>query len=157
MITTNETVLRPRNTSIRFDAWLRDVDYIYKPNRSGEYVFTVQPIAIGDQQMVMENGEKAMSQVEMSLDPYSSKVVRNSYESKMGEPVFSQLFPPKVEPQLEPWELMDKQVSISAHFRDSVDGQVFLQADWIDIYDPMNGCDEDPTQHPNYDPLDDEF
>jgi hypothetical protein len=159
MITTNETILNPKQTQIRFDCWLRDTDNISEPNGYGEYVFTVQPVSVGDHQLIFEAGATAQSQVEMSLDPYSSKVVRNCYESKMGEPVFSQLFQPIVAPEMESWELMNRQASITAHFRDSVDGKVFLQADYIDVYDPLNGCDEegDHTLHPNYDPLDDEF
>jgi hypothetical protein len=159
MMITETTILNPKETHLRIDVFLCDTENLTEPNGYGEYKFSFQPVSYGDYQLLMEAAESALMKVETSLSPYSTKRPAGCYENKYGQPFCSQLFKPIVEPELEDWELLHKQASLSLHFRDAVDGKVYLQADYVDVYDPTNGIDEetDHTLHPNYDPLDDEF
>ncbi|AII46171.1 hypothetical protein KR49_06865 [Synechococcus sp. KORDI-49] len=131
-----ETLLEPSETQIRFEAILQDADYLLKPNSNNEFVSTYIPLTMNDHQLFMEVGEKSLMLVDMLKSSYSRKVATKQYETRKGLIVASQLFPPKLNIDVEyPDYLPNRKVSVSGHFRDLDNGSVLFNIDYLDFYE----------------------
>tara|TARA_R110002012_G_scaffold221941_1_gene393420 strand:- start:305 stop:820 length:516 start_codon:yes stop_codon:yes gene_type:complete len=137
----DKAILRPGDHELRFDAYLMDLDYLATPNCYGEYIATYQPLDMGAIHMIMEAGERALSEVLMSMASCSLKEPRPNFETKDGLILTSQLWPPKLnidpEDRSGPFFQNSPQVSVKAHFSDRRDGMVYLHAQFVDFYESI--------------------
>lgn len=147
--TKTETVLSPYETTMNIEAWIIDAKYVDAPNRDGEYEFTFQPINQNDYGYLKEVVMTALRTVDMSA-PYVNST--DETETKDGLFKCSQLFQPKLNKELmcPEMELHYKQVSLKLHLRDDVSARIFLQCDYIDMYEEDTRtqfeieCEENP-------------
>jgi hypothetical protein len=141
--TTEHTILTPTDTRISVEGWLQDTTYLLDTDKDDVYSFSFQPLTSTDHQRLFEAIERAVMIIEMNKDPYSKKVAKACCEDKYGLPYCSQLFKPKLNVDVEhPDLLYGKQVSLNLHFRDDPMGNVYLQGDYVDVYE---GWNETPT------------
>jgi hypothetical protein len=131
------TLLLPTETHWRCEAWLLNTDHLLQWNKFDEYSFSFHPQTMSEHQMLFETIDMAKMLVEMRQSRFSSKVRvsdKSSYE-RQGTLYCSQLFAPKLNIKVDhPDQLRERLVSISGHIRDTKDGRVYLQADYIDCY-----------------------
>ena len=153
----DRAILRPGDHEIRFDAYLVDLEYLAEPNRYGEFIATYQPLDMCAMNMVYEAGERALTQVLMTMGSCSLKDPRPNYETKDGLILTSQLFAPKLnidpEDRSGPFYQQSPQVSVKANFGDRRDGMIYLHAQYVDFYESIqvpvveteddDGCDID--------------
>jgi hypothetical protein len=152
--TKKETVLPPIETTMNIEAWIIDSKYVDTPNRDGEFEFTFQPYVQTDYGYLKEVVMSALRTVDMSA-PYVNST--DLTETKSGLFKCSQLFQPKLNKELmcPEMELQNKQVSLKLHLRDDVAARIFLQCDYIDMYEEDTRtqyeieCEENPL--PPYD------
>lgn len=136
--TEEQTILTPFDTRIEVECWLGDCQYINNRNRYDEFVFTFYPQTANDHQLLCEAGDAAVTKVLMGLTPYSKKEPRVNYENRDGSFYCSQLFMPKVNVDFEHTDqLLRQQASLKLHFRDDPVGKVYLQAEYVDLYDEV--------------------
>jgi hypothetical protein len=145
------TLLSPLETAWRCEAWLLDTRYIQHWNQFDEYVFSFAPQTMFDHQALFELIDNARSLVEMRKDRYSGKTRTadtSSYE-KNGSLYCSQLFLPKLNIELPYADYLDgKLVSLAGYIRDSVDGRLYLQCSYCDVYE---GDEPQPDAAPSSD------
>jgi hypothetical protein len=142
--TEEETILQPVNTRFIIDAWLYDTTYINSQNKYGEFSVVFAPCTFHDHQTLAELIESAVMEVELRKGFYSNKKAVAKTEKGGGLFYSSQLFTPKVDPKFNhPDELVGRQCSIKGHLRDLPQGEVMLQVEYVDCYDPLNGVDPD--------------
>lgn len=133
--TEEKTILTPLDTRVEVKCWLGDCRFINEWNRYDEYYFTFYPQTLDDHQLLCEAGEAAVTKLLMSVDPYSMKEARASYENRNGSFYCSQLFMPKLNVDFEHHDqLLRQQASLKLHFRDDPLGKVYLQAEYVDLY-----------------------
>jgi len=133
-----ETYLTPGGTKIRFEAWVMDYKYLFKPNYGEEYRAILQIANANDLHSFMELGERCIMEVEMRRDPRGNKIPKKEYEAKKGYVIASQLFPPRInitedKSHLFKWEI----ASIAGHFRDGPDGSIYFQLDYLDVVEEV--------------------
>ncbi|WP_115014952.1 hypothetical protein [Synechococcus sp. UW140] len=152
----DQSVLVPSEHEISFDAYLIDSDFLVRPNRYGEFIAQYQPLDMGAMHMLYEAGERALSEVLMSMGSDSMKEPRPNYEKRDGSLFTSQLFAPKLNIDPDdtdgPFFQPSPQVSVRANFHDREDGMIYLHAQYIDFYEktplpdlgrPERECDID--------------
>ena len=106
-----------------------------------------------------EIAERCKMEVEMMKGPQSSKVAGNSYEDSKGCPYASQLFKPLLdisEERYEDWyhrSFSNQPFTIKGHFRDTKDGRIYFQIDYLDRFE-LPEPEDIPTPE-DYDPDDD--
>jgi len=133
-----ETLLSPNEHRIVFEAKVVDSDYLYDPNRYGEYRCVLQPLSTTDYQRFYEHGELALTTVERSKASYSRKVATAQYEDRYGMIVANQLNKPRVNIEVySPLQLIDRDCSVNGFFRDLPNGNVVFNIDYIDFYDEV--------------------
>lgn len=133
-----ETILEPTSTRFNIDAYITDASYINALNRNGEFVLEFQPYSTTDHQMLLERCESAKATVMMGMSPYSNKKPKLCIENKYGVPFTSQLFAPKVNEEFEHADMLrGRQASLTVHLRDAVDGTIYLQLEYLDLYEPI--------------------
>jgi len=141
---TEHTLLKPYEDTITVDVWLRDVKHLQQKNGYAEIYFTFNPTTSYDDMRIEEGMEQAVSKVEMRKEQYSRKQATKQFKDKGKNYYCSQLFIPKLTSALERVEdLEGLTASLKLHFRDDHDGNVYLQCDYVDVYDPSNGIDND--------------
>ena len=147
------TLLIPTDTRVEVECWLGDCRFINKWNRYDEYRFSFYPQTANDHQLLCEAGEAAVTKLLMSVDPYSKKKPRASYENKDGSFYCSQLFLPKVNVEFDhPDQLQMQQASLKLHFRDDPLGLVYLQAEYVDLYEFVGFDDRLDVGSDGYEP-----
>lgn len=151
--TEERTILTPMDTRVEIECWLGDCRFINRWNKYDEYYFTFYPQTANDYQLLSEAGGDAISQLTMSLDPYSKKRPVAAYENRDGSFYCSQLFLPKVNVEFDhPDQLQMQVASLKLHYRDDPLGKVYLQAEWVDLYDQViPTTDETQTNEENGD------
>jgi hypothetical protein len=138
-----KTILEPYKTQFRTEGFIQDIEYLFSPNRYGEYSVSWVPLTHNDHQQLHEHLQGCVSEVQLSTSPYSRKVATPKYENDKGEFYSSQLFQTKVSINVEhPSELIGKTASFVGHVRDLPLGQIVLQLDYLDVDDWRNGIDE---------------
>ena len=141
-----ETLLQPRQTQFRTEGWLIKTEHINSQNSYGEFGLTWCPLTTTHEQQTHEHLQGVLSSLRMQVPPDSRKEVRPLYQDKRGFFYSSQLFTPKVSIPFDRTEdLLRQTASISFHCRDLPNGEVVINVDYIDVYDPYNGIEE-PTQ-----------
>ncbi len=131
-----ETLLKPFETQVRFEAKILDADFLITPNRFDEYVCILMPLTMNDNQTFFETGESSLMMVEMRKGQYSRKIATAQYESKNGFIISNQLFKPELNIKDEnPHYLPNRDVSITGHFRDLQNGNVVFNIDYADVYE----------------------
>ncbi len=134
-----QTLLNPASTRIEIEGWLTDERYLYHPNSYGEYVVKFQPMSNDDMHRFFEMAERCKMEVEMLKGPHSSKIAANSYEDSKGCPYASQLFKPYLdinEEKYQEWyhrSFSNQPFTIKGHFRDTQDGRIYFQIDYLDV------------------------
>ena len=147
---TNRTILSPLTTSVRVEGWLQDTTHLTEPDSEGVYSFSFQPYTYQDHQRLFEVIEQGKMEVMMSGSRFSSKDAKAFVEDKSGQPYCSQLFPPKLNVEVEnPDQLRGRQVSLALHLRDDPIGRIYLQADYCDCYSLSNGVEPDEQEVEN--------
>lgn len=137
------TILDPYSTQFRTEGWIQEVDFIYTPNRYGEFSVSWVPLTHQHHQQLHEHLQGCLSEVMLSISPYSRKEATPKYEDDKGNFFSSQLFAPKVNIEVpHPTELIGKTATIAGHVRDLPMGELVLQVDYIDVDDFTNGIDE---------------
>ena len=137
-----ETILEPYRTQWRCEGWLRNVDHLMDTNRYGEYSVHWAPAAYSDFQNLHELVQQAVSEVQLSMSPYSRKVATPMVENRFGDFYSEQLFLPRLNIKVEhPTELLERRATLSGHMRDISNGKIFLQVDYIDVDDINNGIE----------------
>ena len=144
MIYYNEqTLLNPRKTEMRMEGWLIDTTFINTANRYGEFSLSFQPQTTTDLQRLYECLEGAKTTILMDCGRHSNKTPTSRIEDKFGHLVCSQLFTPKVNVEFQhPDELMGREATFALHLRDNPKGEIYLQADYVDVFSRTNGIDE---------------
>lgn len=149
--TKNETILSPLDTQISVEAWITDADYAMTPNRYGEYQLTFTTFQQHDYGRIDEMVKTALRQVD-SYSPYVKATAET--ETRNGDFKCNQLFAPKLNTELNhpEMELLHKQVSLKLHLRDDCTGRIFLQAEYIDIYqeEPSFASEDDWVEPEGY-------
>lgn len=131
-----ETLLSPNEHRIVFEAKVVDADYLYDPNRYGEYQCVLQPADTMNYTSFHEHGAIALTTVERSKASYSRKVAKAQYEDRNGMVVANQLNKPRVNIEVySPLQLIDRDCSVNGFFRDLPNGNVVFNIDYIDFYD----------------------
>lgn len=144
-----ETILEPYKTEFRTEGFIRDVDYLYSPNRYGEFSVSWIPLTDAHGQQLDEQLQGYVSQVQLSISPYSRKVATPQYENNKGEFFSSQLYAPKVNIEVpHPTELIGKTATFVGHVRDLPMGQIVLQLGYLDVDDINNGIQEEDASAP---------
>lgn len=130
-----ETILNPVKTRFNIDCLIYEADNLLNPNKYDEYTFNFSPLAMSDHQTLMERAMSAEAEVMMSVSSYSSKVPKQKLEDNRGMIYCSQLWKPKVNLELQHSDLyVNRQASLTLHFRDAVDGAIYLQCEYLDVY-----------------------
>ena len=139
------TLLKPHEHSVRIDASLHEARYLEEPTYTDEYIFSFMPLTGCDFTIVDEAAEKALMAIAFA-NHYTRDEMEQCYEDKYGLLYCSQLFAPKLNTKLANY--YGAEASLSLHFRDSSDHKLYLQADYIDFYDPTNGTGIEPETPP---------
>jgi hypothetical protein len=140
MILTRETILNPLDHQVKIEAWIEDSAKMLSKNFYGSYEFSFQPLTADDHQRLFEAGETAYTDAVLNTPTYSSGTLRKCYENKKGQPYCSQLFEPVLnEEVINPLQISGRQATLTLHFRDGSDGNIYLQCDYCDLYDQTNG------------------
>jgi len=129
------TLLKPNDHRIVFEAKMMDSEFLIDPNRVGEFGCVLQPLTTTDHQRFFEAGERALTTVEWTKESYSRKEATAKYEDKYGMIVASQLNKPKLNVEVyHPYQLMNRDCSVNGFFRDLPDGEVVFNVDYVDFY-----------------------
>ena len=82
---------------------------------------------------------KWVAKVQLGAGPHSRKEPTPACENSKGQFKCSQLFKPKlnVDPQHYS-ELIGKQATLCLHLRDDPTGKVYLQAEFVDLYEEVS-------------------
>ena len=143
------TLLTPAETRFEVEARLIDVKHILQKNGFAENCFVFAPYSETDYYTIEDAITDAITKVEMRKSPYSKKVARGEHRNGKSFYYCSQVnFTPKlnVEPEhIE--ELTGSHAGLTLHLRDTPNGDIYLQCEFCDIYDPDNGIPED--ENPN--------
>lgn len=140
MILTHETLLSPKEHTIRIEAILQDCKHVLTPNYYGEYRFSFVPAETTDLNRLFEAGERAFTEVALNTPHYMNFTGKKCFEDEMGQPYCSQLSAPVInEEVMHPLRLLNRTASLTLHFRDGTDGNLYLFCDYIDLYDEANG------------------
>lgn len=151
-----ETILEPYKTEFRTEGFIQDVDYLYTPNRYGEFSVSWVPLTDAHHQQLHEHLQGCVSEVQLSTSPYSRKVATPKYENSKGEFFCSQLFAPKVNIEVpHPTELIGKTATFVGHVRDLPMGEIVLQLGYLDVDDINNGIPVEDVSAPVVKRLDD--
>ena len=130
------TLLEPFETQVRFEARVVDADYLLEPNSYGEYICTLMPLNMDDNQRFFETAEQCVMLVERRKDLYSRKVATAQYEDKKGFIIANQLFKAKLNIDVQHTDyLFNRDVSITGHFRDLANGNIVFNIDYADFYE----------------------
>ena len=136
--TPEETILTPHETTISIEVWLDDCKYIDKKNYEGMYSFSFSPLTMEDYLRLEEHIEQAVMTVEFGKSQMSRKEPEASCKTKKGSFYTSQFFLPKVNVEYHYPEMLNgSEASIKLHLRDSADGTIYLQGEWVDLYEPV--------------------
>lgn len=132
------TILKPFECRFEIDVNLFDCDYIAEPNGKGLFTFNFIPDT-GNDYMLLENASfDALNQAMSGVSPDSNKELQLCYEGRSGVIFTSQLFQPKLNLTFyNPYELENRKASLTCHWRDSVDGKIYLQAEYVDVYEQV--------------------
>ena len=129
------TILQPFRTRFEIDVELWDCKYIAEPNGYGLYLFSFSPSTGNDFYLLDTASNEALHQAMSGVSPDSNKELELALEDAKGFVCSSALFAPKVNKEFnDSYELEGRKASLTAHFRDSVDGKIYLQAEYVDIY-----------------------
>ena len=130
------TILKPFECRFEIDCHLFDCDYIAEPNGKGLYTFNFIPDT-GNDYMLLENSSfDAVNQAMSGISPDSNKELELCYEGRSGVIYTSQLFQPKLNFSFnDTFELENRKASLTCHWRDAVDGKIFLQVEYVDCYE----------------------
>ena len=150
-----ETILKPNDHRIVFEAKVRDADNLLDPNSYGEFSCVLQPLETNDYNRFYEFAERALTTVEWQKTSYSRKVAKAQYEDKYGMVVANQLMKPRVNLTDEiysPLQLIDRDCSVNGFFRDLPNGNVVFNIDYIDFYESPeeDGSTENETVNENW-------
>ena len=138
-----QTLLVPAEDSFSIDCFLQDIKYLQTKNGFAEFRFSFIPYTPTDYIQLDENMSMAMTKVEQRKSPYSRKVANPMFKDGKNCYYCSQLFEPKVNLAPEQIkELKSPTASLRLHFREDHEGDIFLQCEYCDVYDPDNGLDE---------------
>ena len=89
----------------------------------------------------------------METTSYSNKVPKKRTEDKNRNPCCNQLFTSKVNIEFEhPDMLRGRQASLTLHLRDAVDGSIYLQCEYCDVYEKVAPeiVDEKPAEEDDF-------
>jgi hypothetical protein len=140
MILTRNPILTPTDNQVRIEAIIKDSTGLLKPNYYGNYEFSFQPLTADDHQRLFEAGESALTDVMYNTPSYACYTLRRHFENKDGTPFCSQRFEPQLnEDVYNPTQLIGRQASLTLHFKDADDGNLYLQCSYVDLYDEDNG------------------
>ena len=140
MILTRNHILTPSECQVRIEAVIKDSDGLLKPNFYGNYEFSFQPLTANDHQILFEAGESALTQVMYNTPTYACYTPRRKFENKDGTPFCSQRFEPQLNETIyNPTQMIGRQASLTLHFKDADDGNLYLQCSYVDLYDEDNG------------------
>ena len=148
-----QTVLSPIDTRFNIDCFIVDATHINSANRDGEFQIKFQPVSYHDYIQLDERINSAMTTVMMETTSYSSKVPKKSTKDKNNIPYCNQLFTPKVNIEFEhPDMLSGRQASLTLHLRDAVDGSIYLQCEYCDVYEKAapEFVDEEPAEEDDF-------
>lgn len=138
-----ETILTRERTLLEVDVKLVDTEHMLKNNSYGEYVFTFQPLTSYAYQALQEACESAVTMVELYKSPYSQKEPRLQVCKKGSYFYCSQLFAPKVSEELEHYSLYSmRDATLKLHLREDCAGDIYLNAEYVDLFDQNNGIDD---------------
>jgi hypothetical protein len=143
-----EAILLPIDTRFSIEVFLETTDDLMEPNRKGEYGLTFYPSTYQDYQRIQEIAAHAKSKVELATPMWSRKECQLLYEGSSGVIFTSQLHKPKLNIDLEPWDVMmlrGKHASLNLRFADTKLGKIYLVCDYVDLY-------EDPRIKPDVAP-----
>ena len=137
-LTKEETILTPYETSISVECWLDDCKYIDSKNYEGMFSFSFSPLTMADYHRLEEHIEQAVMTVEFGKSQMSRKEPEASCKTKKGSFYTSQFFLPKVNVEYHYPEMLNgSEASIKLHLRDAADGTIYLQGEWVDLYEPV--------------------
>ena len=140
---TEQTILAPHDTQIKIEVFLDDCQFIQSKNREGFYSFSFYALTMNGHQQLCEQVERAVMTVELNKGYDSRKVAQPKVENRQGGFYVSQLFLPKLNVEFQhPSELTGKQADLSLHLRDAPTGDIFLQCEWCDLFEPIQYPDE---------------
>ena len=149
-------ILSPLETRFQLDVSLMDTQHLLEPNQD-VFKFTFLPVAMNDYGIVEEQQMNAESKVDMAymLNADSREASSEMYED--GCLMCSQLFPPKLNFKPEdlpnvPDPLINKTATLQLHLRDSVEGKIYLQCEYLSLYERHEPIHEDIT--PSEDEID---
>jgi hypothetical protein len=134
------TYLSPTATTFRTEALIVDATHMANANRYGEFSIKWMGLTQNDMNSLHEWLCLQLSTFKRELPYDSKKVVEADYEDKRGFFYSSQLFVPKLNVEYNhPDELRNRQATITLHLRDDPTGKVYIQVDYIDVDDDLNG------------------
>lgn len=134
------TYLTPQDTHFRCEALIVDATHIANQNRYGEFSVRFMGLTQNDMSQLHEFLCLQLSKLKRELPIRSNKVIEPDYEDRKGFFYSSQLFTPKVNIEWErPEDLRNRQATIVGHLRDDPIGRVYLQIDYVDVDDDLNG------------------
>ena len=117
--------------------------YLYEKNGYGEHIFEFNPATPHDWYMLEDALDSAIRMVEQRKPDWSRKIAKQKCMDQKGFYNCNQLFSPKVNLSEEQIRLtQDPYASLTLHFRDDHDGDIYLQCEYLDFMDPTNGIDE---------------
>ena len=141
------TLLVPSEDAFSIECYLQDVKFLQQKNGFAEHYFTFIPFSSSDEMSLELAMASAISKVELRKEPYSRKIANAEYDASRSAKFCSQLFQPKLNVAPENIEeLAGQTASLKLHFRDDHDGNIFLQCEYVDVYDLHNGVVDSEEQ-----------
>ena len=136
MTTKKPTLLSAHEFTIRCEGQVVEAPYLDKPNYLDEYQLTFCPQTTHDHQRLCEAAERALMKCALE-NHYTQERIEPEFEDRFGFFYINQLFAPRRNAAFSNY--CGREATFTLHFRDSVDHKLYLQADYIDFYDPQNG------------------
>ncbi len=131
-----QTLISPRESEIRLEAWITNSKYLQTPNRFNEWSFDFQPQTTQDLERFHELANRFLFELDWQAGPYSNKKAAKGYERASGELFATQLFKPKLNIEHpDEWFWEGREVSLCLHLRDLPSGVIVANCDYVDGFE----------------------
>ena len=151
-----KTVLKPLETQVEIEATIVKVENLLEP-KYGAWTFKFSPLTNSDSILLDNAMDNAVSQLNMAKHRLSRKKA-NLNCLRGGLYYCDQLFAPVCNTEFDSkWDAQGKHVSLKLHFRDDPEGNIYLQCEYCDFMDPLNGVVEEQKIEDYTGPIDYDF
>ena len=131
-----ETLLSPLDHRFSVNVRLHDCEHLFVKNGFMEHIFKFYPLTMNDNSILDNAISFAVQDLKRKKPDWSRKVPEACCKGRRGLFYANQLFTPRFNKTFDRAEdANNSYATIKFHFRDLPEGQIYLQAEWVDFHE----------------------